>query len=568
MTPSTTQAFEPVAIAGSGRMSASLGKALQTAGLPVAAVASRSWAHALRVATFIDPGCAAVKLNELNQYSRHILIAVKDDAIAETARTLADAATVPGVALHTSGALGTDVLQPLAAKGFAVGCMHPLQTLPTPEEAPAHLRGTTFGLTGDDRVYQWAEYVVLRLGGRPLRLAASQRANYHAAAVVASNHVTGLVDAAAQILEQAGIQRLDALAALTPLMHASLQNALTAGPEVALTGPVERGDPGTITAHIEALTDGPPRLLELYRSASSHLVDLAVRKGLDAPTAERLLQALAPPKAARRRPVRVPELAQMKERGQRIAMLTAYDYTFARLLDQAGADVLLVGDSLGMVIQGHDTTLPVTMDDMVYHTKAVSRGAKRALVVADLPFLSYQVGEAEALRNAGRLIQEGGAGAVKLEGAGANLSVVRRLTQTGIPVMGHIGLTPQSFHQMGGFVTQAKMKSDADDLIRDARDLEDVGAFAICIEGIPADTAAEITRSVNVPTIGIGAGPHCDGQVLVCYDALGLFDKIQPKFARRYLDLADTVREAACQYVEDVQQGRFPGLDETPADAL
>lgn len=256
--------------------------------------------------------------------------------------------------------------------------------------------------------------------------------------------------------------------------------------------------------------------------------------------------------------VRVPDFRDKKSRGEKIAMLTAYDATMARLLDEAGVDALLVGDSLGMVVQGEATTLGVTLDVMVHHTRSVVRGTARALVVADMPFLTYQVGVAEAVRNAGRLLQEGGAAAVKLEGGRPIVDVVMRLVEIGIPVMGHLGLQPQSVNQLGGYGRQATQPDDADALIADAEALQHAGAFAIVLESIPHDLAARVTARLAVPTIGIGAGPHCDGQVLVSYDMLGLFDRFTPPFVKQYAQLAGTVSAAVQTYVEDVQSGRYP----------
>jgi 3-methyl-2-oxobutanoate hydroxymethyltransferase len=248
----------------------------------------------------------------------------------------------------------------------------------------------------------------------------------------------------------------------------------------------------------------------------------------------------------------------MKLAGTRIAVLTAYEATMARLLDRAGIDVILVGDSLGMVVLGFDTTIPVTLDMMIHHTQAVNRGAKRALIVADMPFLTYQISADEAIRNAGRLIQEGGAAAVKVEGGRAILDIVRRLTDYGIPVMGHLGLTPQSVHALGGFRQQAQDAESAAKLLDDARALEDAGVFSIVLESIPSELARKVTSSVKAPTIGIGAGPHCDGQVLVSYDALGLNDQSVPSFVRQYAQLSNTVVKAARAYIEDVRSGGFP----------
>jgi 3-methyl-2-oxobutanoate hydroxymethyltransferase len=258
------------------------------------------------------------------------------------------------------------------------------------------------------------------------------------------------------------------------------------------------------------------------------------------------------------KPVRVPDLRAMKRNGKKITVLTAYDATMARLLDVAGIDVLLVGDSLGMVVMGYETTVPVTLEMMIHHCSAVVRGTRRALVVADLPFLTYQVDETETLRNAGRLIQEGGAAAVKIEGGRAILDSARRLRDTGIPVMGHLGLTPQSVHQIGGFRPQAQSATEGEALIEDAIALESAGAFAIVLESIPAEVAERVTRSVSIPTIGIGAGPDCDGQVLVSYDMLGLFDEFVPSFVKQYAKLGETVKEAAQAYADDVRSGRFP----------
>jgi 3-methyl-2-oxobutanoate hydroxymethyltransferase len=256
--------------------------------------------------------------------------------------------------------------------------------------------------------------------------------------------------------------------------------------------------------------------------------------------------------------VRIPELIRKKACGQKIAMLTAYDATMARLLDQAGVDVLLVGDSLGMVIMGYDTTLPVTLEDMLHHARAVVHGTRKALVVADMPFLTYQVSVEQALRNAGRLIQEGGAAAVKMEGGATLAATVARVVESGIPVMGHIGLTPQSVHRLGGFRKVGKTEHEAERLLEDARALEQAGAFAIVVECIPDELAGEITAAVKIPTIGIGAGPRCDGQVLVSYDAFGLYDDHAPQFVKQYARLGEKLVEAAKEYIADVQAGRYP----------
>ncbi len=257
------------------------------------------------------------------------------------------------------------------------------------------------------------------------------------------------------------------------------------------------------------------------------------------------------------RKVRSTDLRGMKQRGERIAMLTAYDSAMARILDREGVDVLLVGDSLGMVMLGHETTVPVTMEMMLHHTKAVTRVSKRSLVVTDMPFLSYQITEEDALRNAGRMIQEGGAEGIKIEGGRWLKQLVSRLVEIGIPVMGHLGLTPQSVHQLGGFRFQALEQDAAERLIEDAKILEDAGIFALVLECIPSAVAQAVTEQVHVPTIGIGAGPHCDGQVLVIHDMLGMLEGA-PSFVKQYADVGEIIAQAAKGYIRDVREGLFP----------
>jgi 3-methyl-2-oxobutanoate hydroxymethyltransferase len=242
----------------------------------------------------------------------------------------------------------------------------------------------------------------------------------------------------------------------------------------------------------------------------------------------------------------------------KITCLTAYDYPTARLLDDAGVEILLVGDSLGMVVLGYENTLPVTMEEMLHHTRAVRRGARRALVVADMPFGSYHAELRESLHNAVRFVKEGGAEAVKVEGGERRLELIARLVEAEIPVMGHVGLTPQSLHALGGFKVQGKTAEAAGQLLRDARAVEAAGAFSIVLESVPRELAARITRELRIPTIGIGAGPDCDGQVLVFHDLVGLTQGPAPKFARRYADLGAEITRAASAYCDDVRKGRFP----------
>jgi 3-methyl-2-oxobutanoate hydroxymethyltransferase len=263
----------------------------------------------------------------------------------------------------------------------------------------------------------------------------------------------------------------------------------------------------------------------------------------------------AVPGAAEMRPVTVPDFVAAKARGSRLTVLTAYDCTMARLLDAAGVDALLVGDSLGMVVQGQPDCLAVTLDEMVYHTRMVVRGVRRALVIADLPFMTYQVSPQQAVESAGRLIKEGGAHAVKLEGGVRSAAAVAAIAAADIPVMGHIGLTPQSVRRLGGF----KVQRDADRLLEDAKAIEAAGAFGMVLECVPTELGARVTAAVNVPTIGIGAGAGCDGQVLVTPDLLGLFDEIRPRFVKQYADLGRAVARAAEEYCREVREGTFPG---------
>ena len=251
------------------------------------------------------------------------------------------------------------------------------------------------------------------------------------------------------------------------------------------------------------------------------------------------------------------KLREMKKKGEKISALTAYDYPFARMVDTAGVDIILVGDSLGMAFRGEDNTLKVTVDEMEYHTKAVRRGVERAFLVADMPFLSYHISVEKTVENAGRLVAAG-AEAVKLEGVGGVIEAARRLVAAGIPVMGHIGLTPQSIHQLGGFRVQGRQSDAARKIANDAHDLEQAGAFAIVLECIPVDLAGAISEQIKIPTIGIGAGPWCDGQILVTNDILGMPSQFTPKFVKKYADLAGIVQGAAAAYVKETKKGSFP----------
>ncbi len=269
------------------------------------------------------------------------------------------------------------------------------------------------------------------------------------------------------------------------------------------------------------------------------------------------------PVVSARKKVTTLTFRQKKEHGEPITMLTAYDYPTALALDQAGIDSILVGDSLAMVVLGYETTLPVTMDEMLHHSRAVARGAKSALLIGDMPFMSYQVSVEEAVRNAGRFLQNGGMDAVKLEGGRERIDAVRAIVAAGIPVMGHLGLTPQSIHQLGGFRVQGKTASAAQHLLEDALMLEEAGCFSLVLESVPTQLATYISRHLSIPTIGIGAGAGCDGQVLVSHDLLGLFERFTPKFVKKYANLHDEMQRAFTEYIADVQNSQFPAVEHT-----
>ncbi len=256
--------------------------------------------------------------------------------------------------------------------------------------------------------------------------------------------------------------------------------------------------------------------------------------------------------------VTINDFFKKKSEGQKITMLTAYDFPFAKIVDEAGVDAILVGDSVAMVVQGIENTLPVTMDEMIYHTRMVSRAAERAMVIGDMPFMSYQVSIEEAVRNAGRFIKEGGAQAIKIEGGSEVAEKVAAMVRSDIPVMAHIGLTPQSIHRMGGYKVQGRTEEAKRQLLEDAKVLQEAGAFSIVLEAIPMDLAKEITQTLTIPTIGIGAGPYCDGQVLVIHDLLGLFERFIPKFVKRYANLKQDALEAVKKYINEVESGIFP----------
>lgn len=259
----------------------------------------------------------------------------------------------------------------------------------------------------------------------------------------------------------------------------------------------------------------------------------------------------------------IQDFSKRKKEGRKITMLTAYDYPFAQIVDEAGIDCILVGDSLGMVVQGLENTLPVTMDEMIYHTKMVSRAVKNAMVIGDMPFMSYQSSVQDAVKNAGRFLKEAGAAAVKIEGGSEVVEHIRIMTKSDIPVMAHIGLTPQSIHRMGGYKVQGKTEESARKLMEEAHAVEDAGAFSLLLEAIPMSLAEKITKELTIPTIGIGAGPHCDGQVLVLHDVIGLFERFVPKFVKKYANLKEDTLKAIKAYKEEIEKGIFPSEEQS-----
>ncbi len=259
----------------------------------------------------------------------------------------------------------------------------------------------------------------------------------------------------------------------------------------------------------------------------------------------------------------IQDFLKKKHDGKKITMLTAYDYPFAKIVDEAGIDAVLVGDSLGMVVQGLENTLPVTMDEMIYHTKMVSRAVSNAMVLGDMPFMSYQAGIYDAIRNAGRFLKEGGASGVKIEGGAEVTEQIKAMSKSDIPVMAHIGLTPQSIHRMGGYKVQGKTDEAAKKLIEEAHIVEDAGAFSLLLEAIPMELAAKITEELSIPTIGIGAGPHCDGQILVLHDVVGLFERFVPKFTKRYTNIKEDALKAITTYKEEIESGEFPSEEQS-----
>lgn len=561
-----------IAVVGAGRLGESLAAALAAAGYRIVALSSREQQRRQRLSDRF-PGAAVVgSPDEAARHGDVVVIATPDAVVAEVCAAIDWRSGQ--AAVHCSGALGLSALQAAADAGARVGAFHPLQTFPRPG-VTTDLTGVTISIeAADPALLGWLRSIAEELGARPLEIDGTKRDAYHASATMASGMLAGLIGLAAGLWEELDVPPDEAIGHLFPLIESTLESVRTLGPAAALTGPLARGDEETVATHLAALRRRSPESVRAYAALGLACMPLiAQRSAVPEAKLTRITHLLesalnlpgpsateAPYSAATggHRKITTHHIRVMKEQGNPITMITAYDAPFARLADEAGVDMILVGDSLGQVVLGHESTLSVTMDDIVRATAAVMNGSARALVVADLPFFSYQIDEATSMRNAARLIQEGGAHAVKLEGGRTVASIVRRFTEAGVAVMGHIGLIPQSLHKLGGWRVQGRGEAAAKELLDDALALEAAGAFAIVLELIPAELAAEVTERLDIPTIGIGAGVHCSGQVQVLHDVLGLLPDFHPKHARQYATLAPTIRALLGRYVQDVRDGTFP----------
>ena len=590
-----------IAIVAAGRLGESLAGALATAGYRIVALSSRNRQRRQRLRDRFRGAVIVESPGEAARQGDVVAIATPDAVVADVCSAID---WRPGQAVvHCSGALGLSALEAAADAGALVGVFHPLQTFPRPD-VTTDLTGITISIEAADPILaSWLRSTVEELGARPLEIDPAKRDVYHASATIASGMFAGLVGLAAGMWEELDVPADEAIRRLFPLIESTLESVRTLGPSKAITGPLARGDEETVAIHLVALQRRSPDSARAYAALGlaclpliaqrstfpeakltriTHMLESALNVAAPseadasvadidgAPDKAETGTAFdwaseAPHSAATDGPRKITthHIQVMKEQGDPITMITAYDAPFARLADEAGVDMILVGDSLGQVVLGYESTLSVTMDDIVRATAAVMNGSGRALVVADLPFLSYQIDEATTMRNVAQLIQEGGAHAVKLEGGRTVAPIVRRLSEAGIAVMGHIGLIPQSVHKLGGWRVQGRSEASAKELLDDALALEAAGAFAVVLELMPAELAAEITERLDIPTIGIGAGACCSGQVQVLHDVLGLLPDFQPKHARPYAKLAPMIRTLLRQYVQDVRDGTFPTAAES-----
>ena len=423
------------------------------------------------------------------------------------------------------------------------------------------LQNAFFTLEGHAQALAVMEPLLQKMGNPVQRIAPEQKALYHAAAATLSNQVVALLASGYEMLEACGFDTENARRASAALVRGNVENVIASGCVQALTGPIERGDLVTVEKHLQVI---PAQGKEMYMALAREQIRLAKKKNphRDYTDMECLL---ADEKRRRRKQMKntVVTFKEAKAKGEKLTMLTAYDYSTAKLVDGAGINSILVGDSLGNVVLGYPDTISVTMEDMIHHCAAVSRGIKDTLLICDMPFMSYQASVYDAVVNAGRLMKEGRAHAVKLEGGVEMEETIRAIVNASIPVCGHIGLTPQSINAFGGFKVQGKGEAAAQKLLDDARAVERAGAFAVVLECVPAALAKRVTEEISIPTIGIGAGADCDGQVLVYQDMLGMFTDFKPKFVKHFANVGQIMTEAFKAYDAEVKAGEFPAAEHT-----
>lgn len=557
--PMTSTHPPTVGFIGAGKAGTALGRYFAACGLPLGGYASRTFDHALDAAAATN-STAHAAIEDVLAACDIVAITVDDasipavwDAIVRSGRARTR------IVCHCSGALPSSILAGAHEQGLHVCSCHPLCAMPHGVSLET-MREAVFALEGDDEAVGALESLIARCGNRTARIDSSRKSAYHAAAACASNLVVALAATAEGIMRDCGFGEEAAHDAVASLVLGAARGIAEHGCADALTGPLERNDLRTVAGHLDAL-EGNARAA--YAALSNTLLPLAARKhpARDWEPMRALLahpdRALAPKEGTIMKQTAV-TFKNAKEEGRKLSMLTAYDYSTAKLVDEAGIDGILVGDSLGNVVLGYEDTVSVTMEDMIHHGAAVARGARNALVVIDMPFMSYQTSVYDAVVNAGRLMKEGRGDCVKLEGGVAMADRIQAIVAAGIPVMAHIGLTPQSINAFGGFKVQGKTEQAARRILEDAKAVEEAGAFAVVLEAVPAPLAALVTEQLSIPTIGIGAGADCDGQILVYQDLVGMFSDFTPKFVKRYASVGETMKEAFARYADEVRTGAFP----------
>lgn len=560
---------------GAGKVGFSLGRMFVEKGLSVTGYFSRNPESAGKAAEFTGTRHFD-DIHSLMEACDVLFLTVPDDAIASVWEEVRSFRPAGKIICHCSGSVSSTVFNGIEECGAFGYSVHPLLAVSDRYESFRELPKALFTIEGAKEHLNDISSLLSACGCRFQIIDASDKVRYHAAAVLASNLMVGLADCAFRLLQECGFSEEASRDALAPLMTGNLRSVLDKGPAGALTGPIERNDVQTVKKHLDALASGDPEILEVYRVLSVRTEKVAERKHPDR-DASKMRDILSG------YPVRgqnenkktevkrsfdmkktVPVLQKMKLEGKKISMLTTYDYTTACLVEAAGIDTILVGDSLGMTMMGYDDTLPVTMDDMIHHTRCVTRGAHDTFVIGDMPFMSYQTSVDEAVYNAGRFLKEGRAQAVKLEGGAVVCPQIRAMVEASIPVCAHLGLTPQSVNAFGGFKVQGKNEATARKLIEDAKKIEDAGAFMVVLECVPAKLASLISKQLTIPTIGIGAGNGCDGQVLVYQDMLAMTaGGFKPKFVRQFGQIGTAMVDAFKRYDEAVKSGEFPAAEHT-----